>query len=620
MQKKFLILVLFVIGLFCQTIAQTQREVTYKQVGEVKLNMVVYHPESITATDTLPAMIFFFGGGWETGNRSQFQYYAVNYAQKGIITVLADYRISSLHGTTPFESLKDAKSAVRYLKQHAKELQIDTTRLIASGGSAGGHLAAACFTNETINEDTDPMEYTSKPKVLVLFNPVVDNSAAGYGYDRLGDRWEEFSPLHNVRSPFPPTIFFLGTNDNLIPVSTGQEFKHKIENVGGRCDLKLYQGVGHGFFNQAENRDRVILDVDTFLRSVGCLAQDERMAQTLSFPLIPTKYLNDEDFNPGAEASSGLPVSYSSSDELVATIVNGYVHIAGKGSAVIKAHQPGNENYSPAPDVSRVLMVTSEAEETDEYWIDINFTRDSTLWKAAIPPLVVNGLNIQSSLNGNYLGYNCAGAFGKFAVSNYVYTPFNVQNLNEKFIYSFRISTNKTNQWIFPVLPNIGEIKVHYLNGSNVDSTVIPLQKNIAEIGQSPNWVDFDPKIEITAPVHAFSANSFVFEKVLNLDGITQLRFAPSSTYNFCIYAVSISKNQLTDINEENENDIKLNLSGRLLSIINDAGYSANICNMAGQIFGSFKSGEQFKFSHAGHYLVQINMADKRIIRKIAVM
>src|SRR5690606_16991650 len=122
-------------------------------------------------------------------------------------------------------------------KQHAAELQIDTTRLIASGGSAGGHLAAACFTNETIDEDTDPMEFSSKPKVLVLFNPAVDNSAAGYGYDRLGDRWEEFSPLHNVRSPFPPTIFFLGTNDNLIPVSTGQEFKQKIEQVGGRCDL-----------------------------------------------------------------------------------------------------------------------------------------------------------------------------------------------------------------------------------------------------------------------------------------------------------------------------------------------------------------------------------------------
>ncbi|MEA4937167.1 MAG: alpha/beta hydrolase [Paludibacter sp.] len=619
MQKKYFSLMLFVCA-FCYLTAQTQKEIIYKEINGVKLKMLVNTPENITESDTLPAMIFFFGGGWETGNVSQFQYYAQNYAKKGLITIQADYRISSVHGTTPFESLKDAKSAIKYLKQHAGELQIDTTRLIASGGSAGGHLAAACFTNETINEDTDPMQITAKPKVLVLFNPVVDNSVNGYGYDRLGDRWEEFSPLHNIRSPFPPTIFFLGTKDNIIPVSTGQLFKQKVEEVGGRCDLKLYEGVGHGFFNQAENRDRVILDVDTFLRSVGCLAEDERMTQTISFPSIPTKLLTDEDFNPGAVASSGLPVSYSSSDALVATIVNGNIHIVGKGSAVIKAYQPGNENYSPAPDVSRVLIVSSEAEEANEYWIDINFTRDSTLWKTTFPPMAVNGLNFQTSLNGTYLGYNCAGAFGKFAVSNYVYTPNNAENLNEKFIYSFRLSTNKTNQWIFPVLPNIGKIKVHYLNGSNVGSTVIPIQKNIAETGQSPNWVDFDPKIEITAPVHGFSANSYVFEKELNLNEITQLRFAPSSTYNFCIYAVSISKIHTTDINEERENNFKLNLSGHLLRIISDTGYSADIFNIAGLQLGSIKTGELFRFSNAGHYLVQINMADKRIIRKIAVM
>lgn len=284
MQKKFFISLGLLICWFCNLAAQAQRDIIYKEIGSVKLKMVIYTPEQMATSDTLPVIIFFFGGGWETGNISQFQYYAQNYAKKGLITVLADYRISSVHGTTPFESLKDAKSAVRYLKQHAKESQIDTTRLIASGGSAGGHLAAACFTNITINEDTDPMEFTSKPKILVLFNPVVDNSITGYGYDRLGNRWKEFSPMENIRSPFPPTIFFLGTKDNFVPVSTGQEFKQKIENIGSRCELKLYEGVEHGFFNKAEYRDRVILDLDTFLRSVNCLAQDIQTPQTITSP------------------------------------------------------------------------------------------------------------------------------------------------------------------------------------------------------------------------------------------------------------------------------------------------------------------------------------------------
>jgi len=105
--------------------AQNSTEFTYKTIDDVALKMVVYTPSDLRAEEKKPAIIFFFGGGWETGNKTQFQYYALNYAKKGIITVLADYRISSVHGTTPFESLKDAKSAVRYLKQHADELQID---------------------------------------------------------------------------------------------------------------------------------------------------------------------------------------------------------------------------------------------------------------------------------------------------------------------------------------------------------------------------------------------------------------------------------------------------------------------------------------------------------------
>ncbi len=277
MQKRIFISLGLLICWLCNLVAQEQRDIIYKEIGSVQLKMTIYTPEQIHTSDTLPVIIFFFGGGWETGNISQFQYYAQNYVEKNLITVLTEYRISSIHSTTPLESLKDAKSAVRYLKQHAKELQIDTTRLIAAGGSAGGHLATACFTNETINEETDPMEFTSKPTVLILFNPVVDNSINGYGYDRLGDRWEEFSPMENIRSPFPPTIFFLGTKDNFVPVSTGREFKQKIENVGGRCDLKLYEGAKHGFFNKIEYRDRVILDMDTFLQSVNCLVQDTRI-------------------------------------------------------------------------------------------------------------------------------------------------------------------------------------------------------------------------------------------------------------------------------------------------------------------------------------------------------
>jgi acetyl esterase/lipase len=72
-------------------------------------------------------------------------------ATRGIIAFCPDYRVKSRNATTPFESVMDAKSAMRYLKSHGSELGIDTSRIVASGGSAGGHLAACTAVIDNIN-------------------------------------------------------------------------------------------------------------------------------------------------------------------------------------------------------------------------------------------------------------------------------------------------------------------------------------------------------------------------------------------------------------------------------------------------------------------------------------
>ena len=76
---------------------------------------------------------------------------------------------------------------------------------------------------------------------MILFNPVVDNSLEGYGFNRVKDYYEDFSPIHNIKKNAPPTIFFLGTEDNIISVETAQKFKEKMEAVGARCDLFFIQ-------------------------------------------------------------------------------------------------------------------------------------------------------------------------------------------------------------------------------------------------------------------------------------------------------------------------------------------------------------------------------------------
>lgn len=181
--------------------------------------------------------------------------------------------MKSRNQTTPFESLKDAKSAIRFLRENALEFHIDTAKIIASGGSAGGHLAAATALIDRFEEQNDNLTISCIPNALILFNPVIDNGPGGYGYERIGQKYKDFSPLHNINKGAPPTIIFLGTSDHLVPVETAKYYKTIMEKVGSRCDLFLYEGQKHGFFNY-RNRiyyDQTILEADKFLISIGYL-------------------------------------------------------------------------------------------------------------------------------------------------------------------------------------------------------------------------------------------------------------------------------------------------------------------------------------------------------------
>lgn len=80
--------------------------------------------------------------------------------------------------------------------------------------------------------------------------------------------------------------------------------------------------------------------------------------QTITFNTIPRKKAGDADFDAGATASSGLPVSYTSSDTSVATIVNGKIHVAGPGTSIITASQQGNNIYTAATPVNQTLTVS----------------------------------------------------------------------------------------------------------------------------------------------------------------------------------------------------------------------------------------------------------------------
>ena len=268
--------------IFFKKVSLAQEQVVYKKIDSLELTLEVYRSEAKQESVGLPALVFFFGGGWTGGTTAQFEPHAKYFSDRGVVCFLVDYRVNSRHQTRPFESLMDAKSAIRFIRQHANEFLIDPNKIIASGGSAGGHLAAATALIEGFNEPKDDQNITSKPNALVLFNPVIDNGPGGYGFERIGEAYRDFSPLHNIRSGAPPTLIFLGTKDALIPVETMKYYQTVMEKVGSQCELFLYDGQPHGFFNYRnfEFYQKTLLQADLFLQSLGYLKES---------PFVPIK-------------------------------------------------------------------------------------------------------------------------------------------------------------------------------------------------------------------------------------------------------------------------------------------------------------------------------------------
>ena len=249
--------------------------VDYKKVEKGSLKLHFFLPKGFKKNDgsKRPAIVFFFGGGWVGGSPSQFYPFCRHLADKGMVAVSAQYRTQKSHGTTPVECVKDGKSAVRWLRAHAEEYGIDPDKLAAGGGSAGGHVAAATGTKTEFEEESEDKSISSWPNLLVLCNPVVDNSEKGYGYSRVKGYWQKFSPMHNITKETPPSIFFLGSEDKLIPVSTGEEWDKKIKAQGKMSELHVWQGQGHGFFNYGKNGGKnykeIIEKLDAFMKANG---------------------------------------------------------------------------------------------------------------------------------------------------------------------------------------------------------------------------------------------------------------------------------------------------------------------------------------------------------------
>ncbi len=263
------------------------RQQVYKTVGGQELKVDVFRPKGSAPPGGWPAIAFFHGGGWAYGSPEEFHAACRRYAAKGVAAFSFAYRLSIKadgnvpHPTiTPVESVKDARSALRWLRGRAEALHVDPNRIVASGQSAGGQLALSTVLIDKVNESTDDLSVSPVPNALVLYSSNV-NTLEAWVDMLLGDRREEIwsiSPHHNLKADMPPLLAFHGKDDCTVPFWVVRRFVAKSKSMGNSVALVPVEGRKHYLADPDQEYGRyfdeqIMRRTDEFLTRHGFLAR-----------------------------------------------------------------------------------------------------------------------------------------------------------------------------------------------------------------------------------------------------------------------------------------------------------------------------------------------------------
>ena len=252
----------------------------YKQVDGVNREMEIYFPREHDASKkTAPGIILFHGGGWGGGSRLAFSYQCNYFASRGMVAATVTYRLRTKEdraALTEGQSTKrvcipDVKSAIRWFKQHAKELGVDPDRIVAGGGSAGGHISLLGTTNPGLNDPNDPKGIDTSVSAYVLFNPALSKSDA---------KDPDVDFLQHLKADFGPAIVFFGSEDKWLK-NGWTPAAARMKSLGiTSVEMQIAEGQTHAFFNKQPWKDLTLIAADQFLTRLGYL----QGKPTLSMP------------------------------------------------------------------------------------------------------------------------------------------------------------------------------------------------------------------------------------------------------------------------------------------------------------------------------------------------
>jgi len=250
----------------------------YKTVHGVSLDAHVLRPEGHRPGDRRPALVWFHGGSWAEGAWYWCLGLCGPFVSKGMVVIQVEYRIHDRHGSTPLESIADAKSAIRWVRTNASRLGVDPARVVAAGFSSGGHLAASAGILDGLDEPGEDVSVSARPDAMVLFgacvNPTLDPWYVQVVRARVNP--EDGSPAHHVRPGLPPTMIIHGTGDRMCAFPSVLGFADAMKKEGNTCQVEAFEGRPHFFLWQSrEDRAEALQRAVDFLVSLGFLGEGE---------------------------------------------------------------------------------------------------------------------------------------------------------------------------------------------------------------------------------------------------------------------------------------------------------------------------------------------------------
>ncbi len=226
----------------------TEQDVTYCEIEGHKLAMDVYYP---AAGGPWPGVIFVHGGGWTEGDKAPLPVIPTAY---GYLVVSINHRMYPAYRFPAM--IEDVKCAIRFLRAHAADYNLDPDRIAVIGHSAGGHLAAlAGLADERAGWDVGPYcEHSSRVQAVVAMSAPTDLAGRfpeiveALRCNVFGvEQFVSASPVTYTRPDAPPFLIIHGEKDEIVPVEQAYRLHEALRKAGASSELLILQNAGHGF-------------------------------------------------------------------------------------------------------------------------------------------------------------------------------------------------------------------------------------------------------------------------------------------------------------------------------------------------------------------------------------